>query len=444
MSVDAPMSHGQLYSWREVQTYPRQWLREANLPAMWILWGLSAERVDAALRRLVELHEPLRTTYHECDGELVQRVHEPGPLPVTRVDRHLTDGGDPDRTTDELVAIPFATTGELGWRGMLVSTDGAPIFLALSFSHLILDVWSIQILHARFRQLAEDLDAVLPPAPSPRELAHEQRTEAWRARGDAAERYWTRILADRPGGLPTLGTGVTRPRVQATLHSHHLGELAAKAARQHGATPPAVIMAMVAAALSRHTDSERVTVSVMSSNRFAAEHRDVVGTMNQLVPVAATVDHAATLAEHIRKVHWAAAKAYRYSSYDLDRITALAARTGAAPEHGCWFNHLFPCWFNYLQLDDQAPGAVGTPAELAWTPLAREYGQPFDVRVSLREGRTSVALRTDPDVLPADAVTDILRAVALGVRLAVTDPEHSVKDLWSGRTDRLSPTLFPF
>ena len=451
MAADPPLSFGQLYSWREVQTYPQEWLKEANLSTTWGLLGMPLDRVIAALQRLVDRHEPLRTTYH-LPHEPVQRIHEAASPRIEFVDRVIRGQGDWDRAADELVEAvggPFPMTDDVGWRGVLVTSDGAPMLLSLAFSHLILDVWSIQKLEARFRALVADLDATAELGPTPRELAEQHRSESWRVRRDGCDRYWRRVLADGPmSQLPSLPAGSTRHRIQATLHSGQLGGLAAHAARQHGVSTPAVVMALVAAGLSRHLDADRVTMSLMSSNRFAPEHQHTVGTLNQLIPVAATVDHSSSIAEHVKRMHWSAAKAYRYSCYDFDRVAALAAgavaHAGEGPANDCWFNHLFRCWFNYLQLDDQPSDPDDpTPAELAWTPVARQYGQPFDVRVSVRDGRTSVALRVDPDVIPADAVTDILRAVALGTRRALTDPQSSLKDLWSGHGGDLAPSLFP-
>jgi hypothetical protein len=213
-------------------------------------------------------------------------------------------------------------------------------------------------------------------------------------------------------------------------------------------TPPAVLMAFIAAGLARHTDTDQVTMSLMASNRFAPEHQHVVGTMNQLIPVTATVDPGSTLGEHVKRWHWASAKTYRYSCYDFDRVAALAAdaaaHSGAEPGHDCWFNHLFRSWFNYMQID-RAPlnPADPTPAELVWTPLAQQYGQAFRVRVAVEGGLTSVMLLTDPAVIPPEKATDILRAMALGVQLAVTEPETCLKDLWSTRGETLAPSLFP-
>lgn len=440
-----PLSHGQLYSWREVESYPPLWRAEANLSATWDLRGLTAERLGAALRRLVELHEPLRTSYSVGpDGVPAQHVHPledesccgidaatglPGAIAVA--DRQITDFGDPVRTTETLAAQEIPMTGGPCWRGSLVSTDGAPMFLSLAFSHLILDVWSMIELERRFRILVEDPEADLEAGASQRDLSATQHAEKWQNRQAAAEKYWRGVLAEAPAGfldaLPTLSTGQTKPRVQAVLHSHRLTALVAEAARQHAVTVPAVLLALVTAALAEHVGTEGTVVSLMSNNRFAPDQRHVVGTLNQLIPVALPVDRAGTLGEHVKRAHWASAKAYRYSCYDVDRIADLA--TGSADG---WYNRLFPAWFNYLPFDDRILDPADTaPAEVVWTERPREYGQPFDVRVTAQDGRTSIQLRTDPDVADAEALTGMLRTIAFGVQQAVSAPESGLKDLWT-------------
>ncbi len=443
MTIEAPLSFGQLYSWREIDSYPTDFKHEANLPACWDLRGLTLDQVRFALGQLVDWYEPLRTSYHLRDGVPVQRVHPPAPPPVAHVDRQITDFADPDRTTGELLAQPFPMTGELCWRGLLVSTDSAPMFLALSFSHLILDVWSVHELERQFRAVLADRDAATLNArlsATPTELAaRHRRDEAARSRQEGAERYWRKVLTDellyRPATLPP---GVTAARIQATLHSHRLTSLTGEAAKQLGVTAPAVLAALVAAGIARHTGARRVPLNLMSSNRFSPEAHHTVGTLNQLIPVPTTVDPAAPLAGHITALHWAAARAYRHSCYDVDRVAALAAEAG---QDGA-FPALFPCWFNYLQFDTDSGGrrADRNPAELTWTPQARPFGQPIDVRVTVQGGRTSVALRTDPQLLDARAVTDILRGVALGALRAVTEPQRPVGELIG---DDLPAPLFP-
>lgn len=445
MFVEAPLSFGQLYSWREIDAYPADGKQEANLAATWDLRGSTLEQVRVALRQLVQRHEPLRTTYHLRDGVPAQRIHADPPTPVELVDRVITDAGEPDRNTAELIGIGFAMTGELCWRGMQVNSDGAPMYLSLSFSHLILDVWSVLELQTQFNDLLASVDAqpAHPVEPSPRELARQQREDSAKTRRAATERYWRRLLAAQPTDpLPVPASGVRQGRIQATLHSHRLGVLAAKVARTHGVTPPAVLLGIIAAAVSEHLDAPSITMSLMSSNRFAPEHRHLVTTMNQLIPVLVQVEPGSSLAEHITRVHWSAASAYRYSSYDLDQVRAIAAESGAHDGHG--HGSLFRCWFNYLQLDaEPLDPARRTPAELVWEPLARQFGQPLDVRVTVRGGRTGIALRADPQVMPAEALAGVLRVVCQGVALAASNPASTLADLWDGRGGDLPAALFP-
>ncbi|MET7461307.1 condensation domain-containing protein [Nonomuraea sp. NPDC005501] len=453
MSVEAPLSNGQLFSWREIERYPEDWLHEANLATTWDLRGLSNGQVTTALRRLAYRHEALRTTYRPGCDRPVQVVHDDAPLPVETVDRVVTDPAEHEQTKAELVARPFAMSGDLNWRGRLVrSPDGAPLYISLAFSHLILDLWSIHHLQDQFKALVADPDATAARGLTPRELARRQREEAWRPRQESSERYWQDVLAEGlMDRLPTLPARVKRNRLELTLHSRRLGGLAAEAGRRHGVTAPAVVMAFIAAGLARHLGTDRVTMSLMSSNRFAQEDQHNVGTMNQLIPFVTGVDPGATLAEHIRRLHWAGAKSYRYSCYDFDRVAELAAgdaaRTGRDPGHDCWVNHLFRAWFNYIQVDRRpSDPADQSPAELAWTPLAQQYGQAFRVRVAVQGGRTSVLMLADPDVLPAEAMVDIMRTLALGTQLAVADPDRRLADLWegSGRSGQdLPPSLFP-
>ncbi|MCK2222068.1 condensation domain-containing protein (plasmid) [Actinomadura sp. ATCC 31491] len=288
MSVEARLSHGQLFSWREIERYPEDWLAEANLPSTWDLRGSSVEHVLRTLRRLMDRHEALRTTYHVVGGAPVQRVHAAIEPPVEVVDRVVTDPGEHELTKAELLAVPFAMEGDLNWRGRLVAMHGSPLYLSLTFSHLIVDLWSIHHVQDQFKALLADPGATAVTGPAPRELARRQREESWRPRQEGAERYWRGVLAQGlTDALPTLPAKAKRNRLELTLHSRALGGWAAEAGRVHGVTAPAVLMAFVAAGLARHLGTDRVTMSLMSSNRFAPEDQHNVGTMNQLVPFVA-------------------------------------------------------------------------------------------------------------------------------------------------------------
>ncbi|TDQ00462.1 condensation domain-containing protein [Labedaea rhizosphaerae] len=448
MTDDVPLSYGQLYSWREIETYPAAWRQEANIPATWDLRGIPVERVEQALRLLVERHEPLRTSYHVHDGVPAQRRHERIDLPITRTEKVITDYQEPERMTGELAATPIPMTGGLCWRGELVTMYGEPMFLSLAFSHLILDIWSTLELERQFFALAADPAAELPPTVSPRELMCGQVEAAWAGRDRPAERHWGKFVGtELPTALPTLPSGGTAERVQVTLHSRELTDLADKAAAAQGVTAPAVLLSLIAAGLARHLRTERVVLNLMASNRFAPELRQTVGTLNQLVPVLLDTDPRTTLADHVRAAHWAAVKAYRYASYDTDKVTGMAAErlgdSAAAASHDCWFNHLYPCWFNYLDLGGDAADAEPGPASLQWAPRARQYGQPFDTRITVHNRQTQLQLRADPRVLDAEALIDVLRTVVHGMVLTSANKDVTLGALPALPHDDLPDTLFP-
>jgi hypothetical protein len=166
VSIDAPLSFGQLSSWRVVDAYPPDRLHHANLPATWDLRGLTLHQVKAALRGLFNRHESLRTTFYLRDGDPVRRVNPRATPPICHVDRARTDPDDSGRTTTDLLGRPFAMTDELCWRGVLATTAGTPTFLSMAFSRLIQDEWSIQRLETQFRALVDDTRTPEPATPS--------------------------------------------------------------------------------------------------------------------------------------------------------------------------------------------------------------------------------------------------------------------------------------
>jgi hypothetical protein len=457
LSAEAALSHGQLYSWREIETYPASCRKEANLPATVDLRGMPLARVENALAKLAEWHEILRTTYHTDtgheSGKPRQRVHDTVDLPVERVDR-VVGPADVGALTEDLCAKPFPmtgslVTGSLVWRALLVSTGGEPMLLVFALSHLICDVWSTQEIARQFQLLVADPDAPHPGTPSQTEVSATQHDPSFARRQAAAERYWHDHWADVSRSpdllrLPTLPFTVTKGRIQATLESRRLGALATESAKRHRATAPATLLAMITAALAAHTGAHRIPVGVMSSNRFPPAYRQALGTFNQLIPVIVDVHANDTLAEHVTKVHWTVAKAYRYSCYDIDQVSPQASAHGAAASHDCWFNHQFPFWFNFVQLDDEVADVDDdSTAELAWASHPRECGQPIDIRVNLLGGVMGVRMRTDPDVIDATALSGILRTVARGTQYAATGGAGKLGDLWRHDLDDVPAALFP-
>ncbi|MEU6852239.1 condensation domain-containing protein [Actinacidiphila alni] len=442
MPVDAPLTFGQLSTWRSIETFAADRLMEVNVPALWDVMGLDAAAIGNALRVLARRHESLRTTFHiGADGLPFQRVHPDVPVRLERLELPSVTAEDGARVLRELYARAFPVVGDPGWHGTLISAAGRPRYLAVSMSHMVVDVWAIRELQSQLVELASGAAAGddRGPGAAPRELAGLQHGEAWAAHRRGAEKYWKKLLAGGPlSNLPALPARPDERRVQATLRSHRLAALIGEAAALHRVSPQSVLTALTGAALSGVLARRRITLSLMCANRFDPRWQSIVSTMNQLIPLVCSVDPDAPLSGFLKRTHLGSLLAYRHGSYDVDAVERLAA--GAPGEDGSLFVH--DCWFNYVTEPAAGPDVPSTRAEeapdatLTWTPPARNAGHPFYLRVN-GDGASWVELtvRADPDLLGEREIGAVLRTVVLGARRAVTAPDGTVGRLLEDAAD---------
>jgi hypothetical protein len=484
MAVEAPLTFGQLSTWRSIETFAADRLMEVNVPALWDVTGLTESEVRLGLRRLTARHEALRTTFHarrdpsataagpaSGSSEPFQRVHDELPFTLGRVELPHPDPLEAQQVLRELYARPFPVVGDPGRHGVLITVGGRPVWLAVSMSHMVVDVWAIRALESELRLAArEDAGAAAVVAPAPRALAALQHGDAWAARRRGAQKHWRRVLDTGPlHNLPAAG-GSSDPRggsggapyerrVQATLRSHGLAVLLAEGARTHKVSPQSLLTALTAAALAGLLGRDAVTLSLMCANRFDPAWLPVISTMNQLVPLPCPVDRDAPLAAFVKRTHLQALLAYRHGCYDVDAAAALAA---AAPgPDGAAFTH--DCWFNYVTAPeddggsgpgprpDTRTGTEATPAAtvpdatLDWSPPARNAGHPFYLRVNGDGSRwAELTLRVDPARVPQAAVPELLRTIAAGARRLLHAPDATVGALLDGAArDPLPADVFP-
>lgn len=448
MPIEAPLTFGQLSTWRSIETFAADRLAEVNVSDGCALTGLRTGAVLEALRCLTEEHESLRTTYHLVDGRPVQRVHRELAPRVEVVDCAGQGVPDSAEVTARLAAERFPVTGDPGWRAVLVAHGDRALFLALTLSHMAVDVTAIRLLQNRLLELAAHPGgprAAAPrPGPAPRELALVQQGESWRSRREGADRYWRRVLAAGPQrNLPAPPPRTGERRVHARLSSHRLAGLAALAAKTHGVSPQSVYTAMTVAALARIAGRDRVRLSLMCANRFDPAWQQMISTMNQLVPVSCEARPDTTLVQLLKRTHLAALLSYRHGAYDTDRAAELALAAPADAD-GRGFDH--DCWFNYV---DGTPGPDGNreqPARFSWIEPARHAGHPFYARVNADGTRwAALGLRVDPDLVPPEEAVRALRTIVRGIHRAVTEPDSTLGELADAETAArpLPEELFP-
>ncbi|CAL9567112.1 amino acid adenylation domain-containing protein [Streptomyces sp. enrichment culture] len=302
---------------------------------------LDAGALRRACAALVVRHESLRTTFHEKDGQGVQRVRPPReaedaftfeyaevrddtPAPEdagAHGDAGARDGAEPGG--DALAAAlrerhhrPFDLASGPLLRVHALRTGERRHVLLMTMHHIVTDGWSMGLLRSEldvlYRAALEQPAApaaALPAAAGLAEPAVQYADYAvWQRERLSGERYerslehWrTRLAGAEPLDLPT---DRPRPPVRGTgggAHTFRVPRATADAMRQaadeRGANLFMVLVAGVRLLLSRWTRSDDVVVGTVVAGRDDPRLRDTVGFFVNTVALRGRVDETGTFGQ---------------------------------------------------------------------------------------------------------------------------------------------------
>jgi non-ribosomal peptide synthetase component F len=246
---------------------------------------LRADALRTALGVLVARHESLRTTLHGRDGELVQRVHPPGPadLPVETA----ADWESAHAAAVRRARLPMDLARGPLLRTWLVRIAPDRHLFACVVHHAVFDGWSEEVF---LRELAATYNAAVGGAPAELpelpvqhgDVADWQRAALDGAEGERLLRHWRRALHDaRPLALPT---DRPRPPVPAFRGATHRFAVPPQTVRRMGefcreehVTPYIVLLAATSVLLGRWSEQDDVAVTVTTANRPLPEAEHVIG-----------------------------------------------------------------------------------------------------------------------------------------------------------------------
>ncbi|WP_335979245.1 SDR family NAD(P)-dependent oxidoreductase [Streptomyces sp. CA2R106] len=353
-----------------------------NVPLVLRLRGaLDAGRLGRALRRVVDRHEILRTTYAaEPDGALRQFVHERVEVALESV---ALDGPAPAEpvTADpavrahlrETVRAPFDLTAQPPLRARLVRLACDDHLLVCCVHHIATDGWSLGLLvtelDAFYRADAGDGSGSgsgsgeLPPGLAELPIQYADYAEWQRATltpQALADRYdhWREVLAGLP---PRIALPTDRPRpAEPTFRGARVDfDLPAEAAagiralaRRHGATLHMTLLAGWNALLHRYGAGSRIVVGTLLANRDNAQLAPLMGLFVNTLPVRVDVDPAQPFTALLAAVRAAALDVQAHQDTPVDGLVrALGADPGAGA--GAGGNPLFQVLFALQNFADQ-------------------------------------------------------------------------------------------
>ncbi|MFD5086191.1 amino acid adenylation domain-containing protein [Kitasatospora sp. NPDC058406] len=314
---------------------------------------LDREALRAALTRLTDRHETLRTRF-ALDGEApVQLVEPPAPVPLDLVE--LAPGaGERDFTEACRPAVnaPFDLAARPPLRAVLISSGPDEHALAVVVHHIVSDGWSFRILWSELLALYREETGEGPAGLAPLglrygDVARAEQDRAANGGAEAAFRYWAEKLA----GTGRLRLPLDRPRPAEPLHpagfatvSLDPGLTAAldALARRERCTPFMVLLAAYQCVLARWTGTGDFLVGTPLAGRTEAAQEALVGYFTRTGVIRADLTGEPDFRTVLHRARAATLGALSHQDVPVERLAAhlgLPAEAGAAPLYQAVFVH---------------------------------------------------------------------------------------------------------
>ncbi len=429
-----PLSPGQERLWVMQRLFPDNAVY--NVPVVLTLEGaLDHAALSRALVALEERHHALRLRVVDGpDGHPRQRLFPAGTLTPTLVD--LTGNAAPEAAADARqaaeLARPFDLNREAGARALLMRLGATRWRVLLVLHHAIVDGWSTGILlrdlAALYARAVGAATAPLPPAPAVQfqHAAAAQRAFAESAEGKALLARWAERLTPRPEPLD-LPTDHRRPPVKSfrgdtTEFAFDAGRSAAldRLARAEGATPFAVVTALVQALLHRLTGQTDLPLGTLVAGRDRDEIQDTVGFFVNTLVLRQIVDPAAGFRRLLTDTRATCLHAVANQHCPFE---ALVEAVGAPRDLGR--NPLFDVLVVWQSEDGAPPDFPGLTASAP--PLAFPFAK-FDLgfHFGRRGGRIICQLEHSADLFDAATVAALFARLEVLTDAVLADPDRRV------------------
>ncbi len=377
--------------------------------------GLDVDRLAAAVSAMIERHEIFRTTLHDHDGQIVQRVGAPWRCDLTAV----------PATQAQAEAAAQAAAAELFdlSRGPLLrvsawETSPGAHLLQFTTHHFVMDEWSQEIFDRELWELyAGDLAGA--PAIQYADYAawHRDLTAAtaeddqawWKQNLDGAEPVSP--VPDHPAPDRTSFSG---DQAAATAGPGTTGWL--DATRTAAATTDfVVLLAVWSLFLARHTGRRDLTIGTVVSGRNHPDTAGLIGFLVNTLALRVRVDPDADFPALVRQIRQVVLDAFAHQEIPFEHVVRAAA-----PQRTAASNPLFTTSYSHDPAT-AAPAELGA-GELALTPVpASDGGSHFDLSLTTARTPGGLALHLaystdlyDPATIAGflGSLTDLLTALA--------------------------------
>ncbi|NOT55709.1 MAG: amino acid adenylation domain-containing protein [Deltaproteobacteria bacterium] len=420
---DFPLSFAQQRLWFLDQLEPGSsaytitaWQRFSGL--------LDLPALTNAFTELVRRHESLRTTFVRKDGEPVQRIADPVPATLTRIDLESLPPADraeaARRIIHEQAQQGFDLTRGPLFRPVLIRLSPEEHELLIAVHHIVADGWSINILVQELMTLYEagqtGQPLLLPELPLQyADFALWQRQRLTGETLESLRQYWrTQMGGDiTPLELPTDHLRSHRSMTAGATHEFvlplPLADRLRALSRHEGTTLFMTLLAAFQALLARYTDQEDIVVGSPVANRHHVELESIVGFFANTLALRTNLGGDPTFRELLARVRETCLGAYTHQDLPFEKLVEELN-----PERPLGQNPLFQISFAWQE--------ATTGADLASVTVA----SPFDLTFFMRDrsdGTVQATARYRPDLFEPGTIARFVNHYCTLIEGMAADPD---------------------
>ncbi len=353
--------------------------------------GLQQHKMEAIFARLMERHEPLRTSLELIDDEPVQRVHAnvAPPVEFRRVSRP-----EAMRSVKGFIR-PFELARPPLFRVLLLEVGDNDYILTLDIHHLVTDGVSFEILVKEFMALYNEL-----PLPAVelqyKDYAEWQRSRKGEAAIDRQRDYWLTLFSDE---IPRLELPVdfalpVLRKFHGQTVAFTLDEVQASRLRQEALRQDATMFMIMLAAyyilLSKLSGQEDVVVGTPTAGRRHADLQYMMGIFVNTLALRGAPMGTKPFSDFLRDVKTLTLEAFENEDFQFEDLIELVG-----VERDVSRNPLFDVMFVLLNMSvDSGPMEPSSIQGLHVQPF--EFENPvskFDLTLICIETGNTVAAR---------------------------------------------------
>ncbi len=427
----------------------RNWFREQRrtttpvAPTLRLRGPLDVAALETSLHEICARHEALRMTFEVCDGEPVQIVGPPRPVPLTRVDLRKLPPPAREKEVGRLLVReaqrPFDLSGGPMLRATLLRLDDEEHVLLLVIHHIVCDGWSVDVL---FRELQAFYGALQSGEPAslpelPVQYADYAVWERQRLQDGALRQsmeYWKKQLADHPKEVLDLPTERPRPPVRTARGAWQelrmppslLRELHALCRRQN-VTLFVTLLAGWATLLHRYSGQDDILIAAPFANRNRIEVEGLIGFFANKLVLRHDLAGDPSFAELLGRVRETAVESFSHG--ELQQLRELIRESHSRPRVSF-----------HLRMLNCPPKLDGLQVE--WIQIDHA-GRARPLELFMLEGYKDLTARLnyDPDLFEAATVARMLGHLRTLLESVVADPEQHVSELplptfWQARLEK--------